>query len=114
VPRLSQSVFRWNGEPVAFIEDWQLFDSHGRYFGWIDADNSVWAASGHYVGELLDGEHVFRTTTALPRMPRLPRAAPQRNPSLPNPLPAKRMPLPPMYGWIDAFDLFYPVPDRTR
>ena len=109
---MSQFIFRWSGEPVAFIEDWHLFDNQGRYFGWLETDNSVWAASGQHVGDLLDGEHVFRTTAALPRMPRLPRAAPQRYLSPLIPLPAKRMPLPPMYGWIDAFDLFYPVPGR--
>ena len=29
-----QPVFRWSGEPVAFIEDWQLFDNKGLYLGW--------------------------------------------------------------------------------
>lgn len=107
---MPQPVFRWNGEPVAFIEDWQLFDNQGHYLGWIESDNSVWAANGHHVGELLDGEHVFRTTTALPPMPRLARVAPLRSPALSDPLPARILPLPPMYGWIDGFDSFYPVP----
>jgi len=109
---LPQPVFRWSGEPVAFIEDWHLYDYQGHYFGWIETDNSVWAADGQHVGDLLDGQHVFRTTTEFPRTPRLPKVAPRCSPFPPNPLPAKILPLPPMYGWIDAFDLFYPVPAR--
>ena len=113
VARLAQPVFRWSGEPVAFIEDWRLFDNKGLYLGWMEADNSVWDADGRHVGDLLDGQHLFRTTTALPRMPRLPRAARAQCPATPGALPAKIMPLPPIYGWIDAFELFYPVPARS-
>ncbi|HTT10725.1 MAG TPA: hypothetical protein VMG60_07540 [Burkholderiaceae bacterium] len=109
---MAQPVFRWSGEPVAFIEDWQLFDNKGLYLGWIEADNSVWAADGGHVGEFLDGKHLFRTTTALPRIPRLPRAARERCLSPPGAPPPKIMPLGPMHGWIDAFELFYPVPPR--
>jgi len=109
---LSQPIFRWNGDPVAFVEDWHLFDCQGRYLGWIETDNSVWAANGQHVGDLLDGEHIFRSTTGVPRVPRLARAAPRVELTELNPLPPKRMSLPPMYGWIDAFDLFYPVPGR--
>jgi len=111
-PPLSQPLFRWNGDPVGFIENWQLFDNQGHYFGWIETDNSVWAADGQHVGQLFDGTHVFRTTTEPARMPRLPQVSPRRNTSPPDPLPTKIMPMPPMYGWIDAFDLFYPVPAR--
>jgi hypothetical protein len=109
---LPQAVFRWNGDPIAFIEERQLFDNWGRYLGWIDYDNSVWAASGDHIGDLRDGRHVFRTTRELPRTPRLP-TTPLRPTALPPcPLPAKIMPLPVMYGWVDGFDLFYPVPPR--
>jgi hypothetical protein len=106
---MSQSIFRWNGEPVAFIEDRCLFDFQGRYLGWIETDNSVWAANGKHVGDLTDGEHLFRSTISLPRMQRLARPAPARRPSLPSPLPGKRMPLAPVYGWTDALDFFRQV-----
>ena len=109
---MPQPIYRWNGDPVAFVEDWQLFDYQGRYLGWIETDNSVWAASGQHVGDLLDGVHLFRSTTGLPRIPRLAREAPPRDAAPLRPLPGKALPLPPMYGWIDAFDLFYPVPAR--
>ena len=109
---MPQPLFRWNGDPVAFVEDWQLFDYQGRYLGWIESDNSVWAASGQHVGDLLDGLHLFRSTTGMPRMPRTERAAAVRDSSPPRPLPGKALPVPPMDGWIDAFDLFYPVPPR--
>jgi len=107
---LRRSIYRWNGDPVAFVEDGWLFDYHGRYLGWIEADSSVWGGNGQHIGELIDGIHVLRNTTALPRMPRFARVAPEPSPP-PRPFPVKIMPLPPMYGWIDAFDVFYLTPN---
>ena len=104
---MSQIIFRWSGDPVAFVEDGRVFDFQGRYLGWIEMDHSVWAANGQHVGAVIDGEHLLRSTISLPRTPRLARALPESTPPMPNPLPGKRMPLPPMYGWVDAFDYFY-------
>jgi hypothetical protein len=115
VSALPQFVYRWTGEPVAFVEDWNLFDQQGRYFGWIESDNSVWAASGQFVGVLLDGKHVFRNTTEPPRRPKVARrSTAHQSVATPMEVLQKSAPLPPMYGWIDAFDLFFPVPARLK
>jgi hypothetical protein len=107
---LRQTIFRWSGDPAAYVEDRCVFDYQGRYLGWIATDNSVWAANGRHVGDLLDAKLLFRNTVALARMPRLPRVAPHLNPSAPSSLPRKRAPRPAMYGWIGALDSFRPVP----
>jgi hypothetical protein len=54
-------IFRWNGERFGFVHRWRLFDSQSYYLGWVD-EGEVWRRDGTYLGELVDGCYVLRST----------------------------------------------------
>lgn len=87
---------------MAFVlHDW-LFDTKGKYLGWVEPDRTVWDRGGRFLGEVVDFEYVMRNTMRVapsPKTPRLP-------PSSPVPLvrPFTRAGRVQREGWVDVFD----------
>jgi len=97
-------LFKWNGEPVGFIDDGgELFDTLGRYLGDVDRNGTAWCNDGQYLGQLVDGEYILRNVLALPPPARSFKAL-QPTPSELPPLPPARTPRAPLAGWMDPFD----------
>lgn len=95
-------IYSWSGGYVAFVlHDW-LFDTKGKYLGWVEPDRTVWDRGGRFLGEVVDFEYVMRNTMRVapsPKTPRLP-------PSSPVPLvrPFTRAGRVQREGWVDVFD----------
>ena len=94
-------IFRWNGQPLGFVQNGFLYDTEGKYLGWVGTEGDVWAKDGHFVGEVVMGEYIMRNvlrkspTPVIPRFPPLPVIAK---------LFAKpRAPQSPMTNWVDPF-----------
>jgi len=69
-------IFRWDGRYWGFTANGNLFNRHGEYRGWIESDGSVWRDDGTYLGEMVDGHYILRSTLALEPAPRLPHVPP--------------------------------------
>jgi hypothetical protein len=95
-------IFKWNGQPLGFIRNGKLFASNSDYLGWVEDDGSVWAADGHYVGEVVEGEYILRRSLKIDPIPKIPKIPPI-SPIPPIP-PLARIGKIPRVGWIDPFD----------
>ena len=101
--KMSQPIYRWNGEYFGFVYNGRLFDKDSNYLGWID-DNEVWRKDGTYLGELVNGAYVLRRTLMATRAKRAARATPA-TPATPARR-ANRAARAPRAGYVDALDEF--------
>jgi hypothetical protein len=105
---LAVPVFRWSGAHVGFMVDGWFFSTAGRYLGWYEADSTVWAADGAFIGERVDDHYVLRNLRRVAPVRRTPKVPPVGFP-LPNES-ASRGPRLSRPGWVDALDSIGSVP----
>src|SRR5215208_445384 len=67
-------LYHVNGLYFGFVQHDTIYDSDGRYCGWVEADGSVWRADGVYAGELDRAGYVLRDPARAETPARLPRA----------------------------------------
>lgn len=93
-------VFKWSGEYYGFFKGGNLFDSSGRYVGWLKVDGKVWFADGIFMGELVDDNYILKQVNDIPPLPKLPNLPPiPPIPAIPN---MNRIGRLPGVGWSDA------------
>jgi hypothetical protein len=98
-----QYIFRWDGEPVGFVHHEAVYDFQNKFLGWVERDGSVWAAAtGQYLGLLVEGAYVRRNSLRLPPFPTMrPYVAPLDPPPSVQ-VPQRRPPRPRDPVWIDG------------
>jgi hypothetical protein len=98
----TQYIFKWDGEPIGFVLNDAIYNFRREFLAWIERDGSVWAAeTGQYLGLLVDGAYIRRSSLRLPPLPRRPYIPLPRSPA-PVQVPERRTPRPPRPSWIDG------------
>jgi len=97
-----EPIYATNGDWVALVHRGYLYDTYGRWMGWLDGKD-VYTRDGEYAGFLSDDQRILRERNRRSRELRRVPMEPVRI------YPPSRVPLPPLFSelpWnqIDVFE----------